>query len=70
MKRDIDLALKYFFEEFEMEEQCLSPDHPNLGLHLDWLITMHKKKGEWEKILRLYQPKLVITIPYISANHS
>lgn len=70
IKRDLDLALKYFFEEFEMEEQCLSPDHPNLGLHLDWIITMYKKKGEWEKILRFCQPKLDITIPIVSTNHS
>ncbi|CAF3285608.1 unnamed protein product [Rotaria sp. Silwood2] len=69
-KRDIDLALKCFFEEFEMEEQCLSPDHPNLGLHLDWIITMYKKKGEWTKILRFYQLKLNTTIPTISINYS
>ena len=69
-KRDLDLALKYFFEEFEMEEQCLSPDHPNLGLHLHWLITMYKKKGEFEKILQFRQPKLGIIISNLSANHS
>jgi hypothetical protein len=48
-KRELNFALKCFFEEFEMEEECLSSDHPNLGLHLDWIITMYKKKGEWEK---------------------
>jgi tetratricopeptide (TPR) repeat protein len=69
-KRDLDLALKCFFEEFEMEEESLSPDHPNLGLHLDWIITMYKKKGEWEKILRFCQPKLDMAIPNVSATYS
>ncbi|CAF3178502.1 unnamed protein product [Rotaria sp. Silwood2] len=55
--RNLDRALEYFFEEFEMEEQCLPPDHPNLSMHLDWIITMYREKGEWERILRYFRVK-------------
>ncbi|CAF3082348.1 unnamed protein product, partial [Rotaria sp. Silwood2] len=53
--RNLDRALEYFFQEFEMEEQCLPPDHPNLSMHLDWIITMYREKGEWERILRFFR---------------
>ncbi|CAF0969966.1 unnamed protein product [Rotaria magnacalcarata] len=57
-KGNWDQALDYYRRQLNMEELCLSIDHPHLGLHFDWIVNMLKKKGNIDEAKHLCQQEL------------
>ncbi|CAF3693546.1 unnamed protein product [Rotaria sp. Silwood1] len=55
-----DQAIDYYQRQLEMEEQCLSVDHPYLALHFDWIISTLKKKGNSSEARKLCDEKLTM----------
>ncbi|CAF4002414.1 unnamed protein product [Rotaria magnacalcarata] len=57
-KGNWDQALDYYRRQLNMEELCLSIDHPHIGLHFDWIVNMLKKKGNIDEAKHLCQQEL------------
>ncbi|CAF1182553.1 unnamed protein product [Adineta ricciae] len=55
---EFDLALENYQRQFDMEEQCLPLNHPNLMVHFDLIVNLLKKKDQSRKALELCEEKL------------
>jgi tetratricopeptide (TPR) repeat protein len=55
---NLDLALDYYQQQYEIEEACLPINHPNLIIHFDWIINILKKKDQIDKAIEFCQEKL------------
>ncbi|CAF4692120.1 unnamed protein product [Rotaria sp. Silwood1] len=57
---NLDLAYNYYDQQFQIEEQYLLFNHPNLIIHFDHIINILKKNNNIEKAIELCQKKLSI----------
>lgn len=57
---NFDMSFDYYDQQFQIEEQYLCFNHPNLLIHFDKLINILKKKNQYEKAIGLCHEKLSI----------
>lgn len=67
---NFDLALDYFNKQLNIDEKCLSNDHENIKIDIQWIVDIYKKKDELKKAFEFCQKKFQEKIGLLGENHS